>query len=95
MKKKLGGRSVILAFLVVFVLLFSVGLYAWMRIDLNKKQNQLNQLNEQLSEVLMDNENIEYLINEADEKELYERLARERGYAYPDERIYYDVTPGK
>ena len=40
-------------------------------------------------------EEIDYLINHADEAELYERLARDRGYAYPDEKVYFDVTPGK
>ena len=95
MAKVFNKHSVILMALVAFILIFSVGFYAWMRIDLNQKQAELEGLNEQLAEVQMDNENIEYLINEADEKELYERLARERGYAYPDEKIYYDVTPGK
>ena len=66
-----------------------------MRIDLNKKQQTLDALNERLAQVQKDNENLEYLINEADEAQLYERLARERGYAYPDEKIYYDVTPGR
>ena len=95
MSKILNRHSVILIILVVFVLLFSIIFYGWMRIDLKKKQAVLDGLNEQLAEVQMDNQNIEYLINEADEKELYERLARERGFAYPDEKIYYDVTPGK
>ena len=44
--------------------------------------------------VQMDNDSISYLINEADANELYEHLARERGYVYPDEKVYYDVTPG-
>ena len=76
-------------------MVFSIGLFAWMKMDLNKKQQTLDALNEQLAQVQRDNENLEYLINEADEAQLYERLARERGYAYPDEKIYYDVTPGK
>lgn len=95
MSKLFSRHSFILVVLIVFVLVFSIGLFAWMKMDLNKKQQTLDALNEQLAQVQRDNENLEYLINEADEAQLYERLARERGYAYPDEKIYYDVTPGK
>ena len=46
--------------------------------------------------ILEDQENkkMDNLINNADKAELYEHLAREHGYAYPDEKIFYDVTPG-
>lgn len=94
MTKTTGRRSVIL-FLFFFILLaFSIGFFAWLKIDANEKQIQLEALNVQLEELQKDNEQVNYYINEADEAELYEHLARERGYVYPDEKVYYNITPG-
>jgi cell division protein FtsB len=92
--KASGRRSFILVFFVVAILCFSLGLFAWLTIDSNEKQIRLDSLNAQLQQLQQENQEIDYLINNADEAELYEHLARERGYAYPDEKVYYDVTPG-
>ncbi|MBQ3537020.1 MAG: septum formation initiator family protein [Clostridia bacterium] len=95
MTKTTGRRSIILVFFVIFILCFSIGLFAWLRIDINEKQIKFDSLNAQYLEIKQENEELEYLINSADEKELYEHLARERGYVYPDEKVFYDITPGK
>lgn len=92
--KTTGRRSFILVFFVITILCFSLGLFAWLNIDTNAKQSQLDSLNEQLQQLQQENQEIDYLINNAEEAELYEHLARERGYVYPDEKVYYDVTPG-
>lgn len=94
MTKTSGRRSFILVFFAVAVICISLGIFAWLSIDSNEKQIQLDAVNAQLQQINQDNEQKDYLINNADEAELYEHLARERGYAYPDEKIYYDVTPG-
>lgn len=93
--KTTGRRSIILVFFVIAILSFSLGLFAWLNIDTNDKQVQLDSLNAQLEQLQQQNQEMDYLINNADEAELYEHLARERGYVYPDEKVYYDVTPGK
>ncbi len=95
MLKLFGRRSAILMFIVIFVLCFSVAFYIFLRLRLRTRESELAELQAQIAEVQMDNDNINYLINEADADELYEHLARERGYVYPDEKVYYDVTPGK
>ncbi len=92
--KTTGRRSFILVFFVITILCFSLGLFAWLNIDTNEKQGQLDSLNAQLQQLQQENQEIDYLINNAEEAELYEHLARERGYVYPDEKVYYDVTPG-
>ena len=69
-------------------------MYGALRSDINQKRTTLDALNAEYEELSADNEEINSLINETDEAKLYEHLARERGYVYPDEKIYYDVTPG-
>lgn len=93
--KATGRRSFILVFFAVAILCVSLGIFARLSIESNEKQIQLDAVNEQLRQLEQENDEIENLINNADEAELYEHLARERGYAYPDEKIYYDVTPGE
>ena len=95
MSKIFQKHSFILMFFIVFALLFSVGLFAWIKMDTKEQKLQLEALNRQLELLNMENEEAEYLLNEADEAQLYERLARGRGYVYADEKVYYDVTPGK
>ena len=89
-----GRHSIILVLSVVAILCFSLVIFAWLTIDSNEKQIRLDSLNSQLVALQQENQEIDYLINNADEAELYEHLARERGYVYPDEKVYYDVTPG-
>ncbi len=95
MEKSKRKNSIILTFLMAITFFVSVIMYANTSIDTNKKKIQYDSLVDQLNSYLQTNEELDYLINNADEAELYEHLARERGYAYPDEKVYYDVTPGK
>lgn len=95
MKSKFFSRhSVVLPLLVVFILCVSVAIVAYFGSDISAKQTDLQELQAQLQELQMENNQIKYLITDADEAELYEHLARERGYVYPDEKIFYNVTPG-
>ncbi len=89
-----GRRSIILMLSVIAIFCFSLVIFLWLTIDSNEKQIQLDSLNSRLALIQQENQEMDYLINNADEAELYEHLARERGYAYPDEKVYYDVTPG-
>lgn len=90
-----GRRSIILLLSVFAIFCFSLIIFVWLTIDSNEKQIQLDSLNSRLAVIQQENQEMDYLINNADEAELYEHLARERGYVYPDEKVYYDVTPGK
>ena len=94
MLKLFNRRSYILMFFIVFALCFLLGIFAWIKIDTREQKVRLASLKEQLDALNLENEEVEYLLNEADEAQLYERLARERGYVYADEKVYYNVTPG-
>ena len=93
--KASGRRSIILVLCIIVAFVASVMIFTSISIDSNEKQNKLDALNLQLEQLKQENQEMDYLINNSDEAELYEHLARERGYAYPDEKVYYDVTPGK
>ena len=94
MLKLFHKHSYILMFFIVFALFFSLGLFAWIKVDTKEQKAILEQKKAQLAALNLENEEVEYLLNEADEAQLYERLARVRGYVYANEKVYYDVTPG-
>lgn len=89
-----GRHSYVLMFLIICLLCFSFVFYTFLNNDVKKKETELTALNEYYDSVLESNDELSYLLNDADEKELFEQLARSHGYAYPDEKIYYDITPG-
>ena len=74
---------------------FSLVFFGFLNGDVKKKETELEQLSEYYDSVLEKNNELSYLLNDADENELFEQLARSHGYAYPDEKIYLDITPGK
>ncbi len=90
-----GRRSYIIMFFTVVLLCFSIFFFTFLNSDVKKKEQKLAELNQQYESIVQENNDLNYLLNEADEKELFEQLARAHGYSYPDEKIYYDVTPGK
>ena len=93
--KILKSHSKLLVFMAAFILLFAVVFFVILQKNVNAKEAELEALQVELQELQEENSEVDYLINEADDAELYEHLARERGYVYPDEKIYYNVTPGK
>ncbi len=86
------SKVVFLAVAVVAAL--GLTLFVNLKTKLSAANNELESLSQVYEEISQQNDNIEYLINDADDAERFEHLARERGYVYPDEKIYYDVTPG-
>jgi cell division protein FtsB len=95
MKSKFFNRhSKILVFVAGIALLFAVVLFVIMQNGVSAKEAELVNLKAALQELQEENSELDYLINDADEAELFEHLARDRGYVYPDEKIYYNVTPG-
>lgn len=63
------------------------------KVELNEKQIELKALEERAIELEAENASYESILNEEDERTYMERIAIERlGYAYPDERRFYDTT---
>ncbi len=95
MKSKFFNRhSKILVFDAGIELLFAEVMFDIMQNGVSAKEAELVNLKAALQELQEENSELDYLINDADEAELFEHLARDRGYVYPDEKIYYNVTPG-
>lgn len=62
-------------------------------LEYNEKQAELEELKLRAEQLEAENAEYESILNEEDERTYMERLAIEKlGYAYPDERRFYDTT---
>lgn len=85
--------------ILLFVGLIGVCYFVFSMIRLSSvikaKQNEAESLSQAYQQQQIENEEKRRILADGNEKELIEKYAREnRGYVYPDERVYYDITPG-
>ncbi len=63
------------------------------KVELAEKQQELAVLQEEALMLEAENASYESILSEEDERTYMERIATEKlGYAYPDERRFYDTT---
>lgn len=63
------------------------------KVELNEKQQELAALKAQANQLEAENAGYESILSEEDERTYMERIATENlGYAYPDERRFYDTS---
>lgn len=63
------------------------------KIEYSEKEKELQVLIDRAAELEAENASYESILSEEDERTYMERIATEKlGYAYPDERRFYDTT---
>ena len=92
-KNKKQKKNRILKFcFTVFTLYFVISLIN-SQIDISKKREELENVNEKIAIQKVENKKLERIINSDEYEEYIEKLAREKlGFAYPDEKIYIDIS---
>ena len=64
-----------------------------LQLDIYKQRRVLEQLNTQCLDQKSANDDVERYLSLHDDTELIEKIARDKyGYAYPEERIYVDIS---
>lgn len=64
-----------------------------LQVEIAENKQQLNELKNQTSIAQGNNDELERLLGSENKSEYYAKIARDQlGYAYPDERVYYDVS---
>ena len=93
--KKMKNRkhSVILAVLFFALVCYFVATLISLQTQVRAQENTRDSLEVQYNQQLEDNNELQHLIDEGNESEYIEKIAREQyGYAKPDERVYYDSS---
>ncbi len=92
-KIKTRKHSVILAVLFCALVCYFVATLISLQMQVHAQQNNLDNLKVQHQQQLDENAELGKLIEEGNESEYIEKIAREQyGYAKPDERVYYDSS---
>jgi len=94
-KKRGKSRFAGVAVIPVFIILIGACVISIIgdKVELNEKQQELEALKAQAETLEAENASYESILNEDDERTYMERIAMEKlGYAYPDERRFYDTT---
>ncbi len=92
-EKLIKGKGIVYKFAVVAFLAYGLFNIVSLNFDVASKEQELQELNDQVE--ILEQQNEEALRqSELDENNEYiEKVAREKlGYAYPNERIYVDIS---
>ena len=89
-KKK---RSLFLRVLTLGVLVYVAVSFIQLQVELNQKRGELAMLEKQVEDQLLENQELRSLLDMRQDEKYIERVARDRlDYAYPDEKVYIDIS---
>lgn len=89
-KKK---RSLFLRILTLGVLVYVAVSFIQLQVELNQKRGELAMLEKQVEDQLLENQELRSLLDMRQDEKYIERVARDRlDYAYPDEKVYIDIS---
>ena len=67
--------------------------FVQLQVDLGRKRTELASLEQQVEDQLLENQELQALLDMRQDEEYIERVARDRlDYAYPDEKVYIDIS---
>lgn len=93
--KKIKNRkhSIILAVLFCALVCYFVATLISLQMQVRAQENNIEGLKNQYQQQIDENAELQQLIEEGNESDYIEKIAREQyGYAKPDERVYYDSS---
>ncbi len=93
--KKIKNRkhSIILAVLFCALVCYFVATLISLQMQVRAQENTVEDLKAQYQQQIEENDELQALIEEGNESDYIEKIAREQyGYAKPDERVYYDSS---
>lgn len=75
------------------VLLYVAVSFVQLQVELNEKRGELALLEQQVEDQLLENQELRSLLDMRQDEKYIERVARDRlDYAYPDEKVYIDIS---
>ncbi len=93
MKRIKISKNLFLRIAILTVVVYIVFLLVQLQFEINIKRQELSRVTALCSEQIDKNKELNRLLIVGEDKENVERIARDKlGYAYPDERIFYDIS---
>lgn len=93
--KRKQTKSFILTLALVLLVGYFVITIVGLQLSIKERQDVLEQKNSAYEEQLEQNERLQAIVDNEDKSEYMEQIAREKlGFIKPNEKVFYDVTPG-
>ncbi len=91
-KPKNRKRSILVTVLVFAVIFYFAATLISLRVKVSERKKYNEELSEKYEQQVEDNSQLEKIIEEGDEADYIERIAREEGYAKQNEIVYFDTV---
>lgn len=93
---KLNLKRFAIAMVTVFFLGYFIYVMIWQQVMISRKNKEINALEEQIAAAEQQSEKLEQEIENLNDPEYLERLAREKlGLVRPNERVFMDANQGE
>lgn len=94
-EKKRPKRSFILILgLVLIVGSFAITIVS-KQLEIREKKQERAQKQQVLEQQQRENDYLKSVLQNDDKSDFMEQEARKHGYGYPNEKVFYDITPGE
>lgn len=91
-KKKQRKTGLLIKILFVAFLCYVAVVFVQLRIQINEKQKQLDEMKDKVAAQQLQNEELASLLHQDIDEEYIEKMARALGYGHPGERVYENIT---
>lgn len=92
-RKKRTKKSLSAKICIAVFTLYLVVCLVNLQVSISEKRAEYEQIEFKISQQYSENKNLERILNSDNDDEYIEKIAREKlGFAYPDEKIYIDIS---
>lgn len=94
-QKRKQKRSFILTLALVLVVGYFIITIIDLQIEIRDRKEVKEQLDIEYQQILDDNKRLQAIVDSEDKGDYMEQVAREKlGFVMPNEKVFYDITPG-
>lgn len=94
-KKKKQTKSFILTLSLVLLVGYFVITIIGLQVEIQERKDVLEELQTEEQQILDNNKHLQAIIDDEDKGEYMEQIARDKlGFVMPNEKVFYDITPG-
>lgn len=94
-KKKKKSRSFILTLALILVVGYFIITIIDLQLEIRDRKEVYEQLDNEYEQIVTDNNRLQAIVDSDDKGAYMEQVAREKlGFVMPNEKVFYDITPG-
>lgn len=94
-KKRKQKKSFILSLALVLLVGYFIITIISLQVEIRDRKEVKEQLDMEYEQILSNNERLQAIVDSEDKGDYMEQVAREKlGFVMPNEKVFYDITPG-